>query len=210
MLSSSDARACCTDGALVDRFAPPFRTTPVNRPQVTACLRPGRLFVLDMHRAGPALPFALLLHLAMATQMESELLGLLFRREGEDGVAPERRPPSEAVRAGNALQPLAEPGLLHHIVPTVTACRNLGWGFAGRRVMRPKPTRSCSAAPLLHRVDDTAPHRAAAGFLEHIPFGWNQPNGMCPVKQHRPRALAPSRRTAESEIFDSSPKRELA
>src|SRR5688572_1038871 len=36
--------------------------------------------------------------------------------------------------------------------------------------------------------------------LEHIPFGWNQPNGMCPVKQHRARAHFRADGTASGSI----------
>jgi hypothetical protein len=42
--------------------------------------------------------------------------------------------------------------------------------------------------------------RQGVAGLEHIPFGWNQPNGMCPVKQHRPRAHFRADGTARGSI----------
>jgi len=36
--------------------------------------------------------------------------------------------------------------------------------------------------------------------LKHVPFGWNQPNGMCPVKQHRPRAHFRAEGTARGSL----------
>jgi hypothetical protein len=43
------------------------------------------------------------------------------------------------------------------------------------------------------RVDADAMDVALAMDLKHIPFGWNQPNGICPVKPATPARAIPIR-----------------
>src|SRR6185436_20849633 len=48
-------------------------------------------------------------------------------------------------------------------------------------------------APLRRHVETELHGFPPAGSLEHIPFGWNQPNGMCPLKTASSARTFPSR-----------------
>src|SRR5262245_3080789 len=70
------------------------------------------------------------------------------------------------------------------------------WARAGCRVPIPAARQKEAVEPRKRRrdrADDATTgmatsSRDATPSLEHIPFGWNQPNGMCPLKQQLPGA----------------------